>query len=56
MIHNIKGKEWRAHLLKLDAMESLYGIWKYRNDISYNNSVDNTKIVENSFDMIVYRG
>lgn len=56
LIRNTKGKGWRAYLLKLAATEALYGVWKYQNNKSYGNSVDNTKIVENILDMIVYMG
>lgn len=55
LIHKIKGKCWKASILKLVVKETLYGVWKYHNDKSYGNSVDNTKTVENILDMIVYR-
>ena len=56
LIRNTKGKCLKTSILKLVATKTLYGVWKYRNNKSYDNSVDNTKIVENILDMIVYRG
>ena len=53
LTHNTKGKCWKTSILKLVAIETLYGVWKYRNNKNYGNSVDNTKIVENILDMIV---
>lgn len=54
LVHHTKGKGWRSSLLKLT--ETLYGEWKYHNNTSYDNNVDNTKIAENILDVIVYRG
>lgn len=42
-----KGKGWRPAILKLAITETLYGVWKYCNDISYGNTVNKTKIVDN---------
>ncbi|KAI5413561.1 hypothetical protein KIW84_057942 [Lathyrus oleraceus] len=56
LIHHTKGKGWRFSLLKLAATKKLYDMWKYRKDTSYDNNVDNTKIAENTLDVIVYMG
>ena len=56
LISSTKGKGKRHAILKLAAAETLYGIWRYRNDKSFGNTVDNTKIADNIIDMIVYRG
>ncbi|XP_058741022.1 uncharacterized protein LOC131613364 [Vicia villosa] len=53
---NTNGKGWRASILKLAAAETIYSVWKYRNDICFGNAVDKAKIVDNIIDIIVYRG
>jgi hypothetical protein len=51
-----KGKGWKAHLLKSVAAEAIYTIWKYRNDVCFDNRVHNTNIDEDIVNTIVYRG
>jgi hypothetical protein len=51
-----KKKGWKAQLLKVAAAETIYMLWKYRNDICFDNQVHNTKIEENIINTIVYRG
>ena len=54
MIHYTKEKGWKTSILKLTTAETIYGVWRYRNNKSYGNSVDNTQIVANIIDMIIY--
>jgi hypothetical protein len=51
-----KKKGWKAQLLKVAAAETIYMLWKYRNDICFDNQVHNTKIEEDIINTIVYRG
>ncbi|KAK2421853.1 hypothetical protein QL285_032436 [Trifolium repens] len=51
-----KGKGCRAKVLKLAFTESVYEIWRYRNDISFGNNVQNKHIEGDIIDTIVYRG
>lgn len=51
-----KVKGWRDSIINLAATKTIYGIRRYRNDRCFGISVDNTEIVENIIDMIVYRG
>ncbi|KAK2388094.1 hypothetical protein QL285_061811 [Trifolium repens] len=51
-----KKKGWKAQLLKAAAAETIYMLWKYRNDICFDNQVHNTKIEEDIINTIVYRG
>lgn len=36
--------------------ETVYSIWKYRNDECFGNNVDNTMIGEKIIDILVYEG
>jgi hypothetical protein len=56
IIHHTKGKGARAEILKLAFIESVYEIWRYRNDISFGNDVQNKHNDEHIIDNIVYRG
>jgi hypothetical protein len=56
IIHHTKGKGVRAKILKLAFTESVYEIWRYKNDISFGNDVENKHIDEHIIDNIVYRG
>lgn len=49
-------KGWKPAILKLTAIETIYDIWKYKNDNIFENNVDNIKIEENIIDMIMHRG
>jgi hypothetical protein len=51
-----KGKGWKALLLKCAAAETIYALWKYRNDVCFGNGVNNTKIEDDIVNTIVYRG
>lgn len=51
-----KGKSRKATLLKLVAVEAIYGIWQYKNDSCFGNHGDNINIVGGVVDKIVYRG
>ncbi|CAJ2661953.1 unnamed protein product [Trifolium pratense] len=51
-----KGKGWKAQLLKSAAAETVYTLWKYRNDVCFGNQVYNTNIDEDIINTIVYRG
>ncbi|CAJ2669420.1 unnamed protein product [Trifolium pratense] len=51
-----KGKGWKAQLLKSAAAETIYALWKYRNDVCFGNKVYNTNIDEDIINTIVYRG
>ncbi|XP_058771367.1 uncharacterized protein LOC131644788 [Vicia villosa] len=51
-----KGKSTRASMLKMAVVESVYGVWNYRNSISFGNMIDKNRIVRNIIDMLVYRG
>lgn len=48
-------KESWVHLLKANSILDLCP-WKYKVDIYFKNNVDNTKIVDNTIDKIVYKG
>lgn len=56
IIQNIKCKGNRTTILKLVVTESIYEIWRYRNDTSFENVVHNKSITEKVIDTIVYRG
>lgn len=51
-----KGKSTTAELHKQAIAEAVYGIWNYRNCITFRKIVDRTKIGEKIIDNIVYRG
>ncbi|XP_045822376.1 uncharacterized protein LOC123915284 [Trifolium pratense] len=51
-----KGKGDRAKILKLAFTECVYEVWRYRNDISFGNAVQNNHTDEKIIDTIVYRG
>jgi hypothetical protein len=51
-----KGKGWRAQLLKVAAAETIYMLWKHRNDTCFDNNIHNTNIDEDIINTIVYRG
>ncbi|GAU21086.1 hypothetical protein TSUD_10030 [Trifolium subterraneum] len=57
IIQQSKGKGGRAKILKLAFTESVYEIWRYRNDVSFDN-VGHTyqHTDEKIIDAIVYRG
>ncbi|XP_058776535.1 uncharacterized protein LOC131650841 [Vicia villosa] len=56
LIQNCKGKSIRADMVKLAIMEAVYGIWMYKNYVSFGKDIDRLKIGTNIIDMIVYRG
>ncbi|KAH1203129.1 hypothetical protein GmHk_17G049445 [Glycine max] len=56
IIRHSKGKGHKASILKLAVTETVYGIWKYRNAKIFEETVDNTNIVDYIIDNIVYRG
>ncbi|XP_058783490.1 uncharacterized protein LOC131658182 [Vicia villosa] len=41
-----KGKGWKAMLIKVCIAETIYSVWRMRNDACFKNNVDNTNIVE----------
>ncbi|CAK8535034.1 unnamed protein product [Lathyrus sativus] len=51
-----KGKGWKAGILKMLTVESVYSIWKYRNSIIFENIVENTNMVTKIIDNVIYRG
>ncbi|XP_058776650.1 uncharacterized protein LOC131650970 [Vicia villosa] len=51
-----KGKSPRSSLLKLAFAETVYGVWTFRNVVSFGNVVDENRIALNIIDMLVYRG
>ncbi|XP_045815732.1 uncharacterized protein LOC123909010 [Trifolium pratense] len=51
-----KGKGWKAQLVKSAAAETIYALWKYRNDVCFGNKVYNTNIDDDIINTIVYRG
>lgn len=55
ILHN-KGKGWRVDVLRSAAAETIYDIWRYCNDKCLGNNVDNTKIMNEIIDIIVYSG
>ncbi|KAL5162615.1 Transposon TX1 uncharacterized protein [Glycine soja] len=50
-----KGKGHRATLLKTALTETVYELWKYRNEVSFGGIVNNTHIGKKIMDSIVYR-
>ncbi|XP_058752400.1 uncharacterized protein LOC131625566 [Vicia villosa] len=55
MIESTKKKGWRAYLLKIACVESVYGIWHHRNENVFdrNNSIS---ITQDIIDKITYMG
>jgi hypothetical protein len=51
-----KGKGWRAQLLKAAAAETIYMLWKYRNDRCFDNQIQDRNIDADIINTIVYRG
>lgn len=43
-------------MIKLAIVETVYGIWKYKNNKIFNKSVNITNIAEKFVEVIVYRG
>ncbi|XP_058765198.1 uncharacterized protein LOC131638647 [Vicia villosa] len=58
ILHNTKGKSFRASKLKIVVAETVYGIWKFRNEYTFglNTNKDTTTIVHKIIDSIVFRG
>ena len=50
-----KRKGHRATLLKTALTETVYELWKYRNEVSFRGIVNNTHIGKKIMDSIVYR-
>lgn len=50
-----KGKGWRAALLKCAITETIYYIWKHRNDKIFGKDVNNRNIYDVIIDTIIYR-
>lgn len=55
MIQYCKGKGSRAVIMKLVVVETIYGIWKYHNEVTFGKDVNNTNIHERIIDVIVHR-
>lgn len=53
IINSTKRKGWRATIMRMAIDESVYFIWKYRNDIIFDNHLGNTNIVDNIKDSVV---
>lgn len=51
-----KGKSIRADLVKLAIAETVYGIWHYRNCVTFGIVIDGSEIGTKIIDKIVYRG
>ncbi|XP_058724336.1 uncharacterized protein LOC131595849 [Vicia villosa] len=56
LVQNCKGKSVRSDLLKMAIAETVYGVWMYRNAISFGKDIDRLTIGEKIIDVIVYRG
>ncbi|XP_058734199.1 uncharacterized protein LOC131605929 [Vicia villosa] len=58
IIHHTKGKSFQSYMLKIAIAETVYGIWKYRNERIFgtNVNVDTNPVVSNIIDSIVVRG
>lgn len=56
IVQGNKGKGWRSSLLKLVATKVVYGLWKYKNDMVFGNTVDRENIGNKIIDNIVYLG
>ncbi|XP_058751794.1 uncharacterized protein LOC131624890 [Vicia villosa] len=56
LIQNCRGKSIRSDMLKLAIAETVYGIWMYRNSVSFGKDVDRLTIGTKIIDIIVYRG
>lgn len=46
---------WRVSMLKLAFTETLYGIWKYRNDVVFHHHT-NSNTYDSIIDFIMYMG
>ncbi|XP_058725547.1 uncharacterized protein LOC131596827 [Vicia villosa] len=55
LIQQCKGKSVRAAMLKLALAETVYGVWQFRNSISFRKEMDAARVVSNILDVIVYR-
>ncbi|CAK8572761.1 unnamed protein product [Lathyrus sativus] len=51
-----KGKGRRVALMKMIVTETIYCIWSYRNDVVFDNTVNNNSLVTKIIDSVVYRG
>jgi hypothetical protein len=47
-----KGNGWKTLLLKSVVVETIYTLWKYRNDVCFGNRVHNTNIEEDIINTI----
>lgn len=52
---NCKGKSWRRQLLKVAFLETIYEIWRHRNNICFNNIDRHLNIAHQIIDVIIYR-
>lgn len=50
------GKGWRPSMLKCVAVETVYAIWRYRNELVFRKSVSSTRVKEGIIRHIIYRG
>lgn len=50
------GKGWQATILKFVAAETIYEVWKHRNEKISRHNINNMKIEEKSIGFIMYRG
>ncbi|CAL5212162.1 unnamed protein product [Lathyrus oleraceus] len=56
IIQKTKGIGARAKILKLATTESIYELWRYRNDKCFGNNVNAKKTYDTIIGTIVYRG
>ncbi|XP_058755938.1 uncharacterized protein LOC131629159 [Vicia villosa] len=56
MIQMCNGKSTKASVLKMAIAEVVYGLWHYRNAVSFGQVVDSKSVLLSILDMIVYRG
>lgn len=56
LIHNCNGKSVREEFHKLAIAETVYGVWEYRNCVTFGKAIDSAKVGDNIIDKIVYRG
>lgn len=56
LIHKGKGKGWKACLLPSAATETVYEVWRHKNNKSFGNSVNITNVWGIVIDTLTYKG
>ncbi|XP_058727135.1 uncharacterized protein LOC131598566 [Vicia villosa] len=56
LVHQTKGKRTRAAIIKMAVSETIYELWRIRNNKSFGETVDITKVGRKIIDTLIYRG